>query len=111
MAWRRRILSGACPPGITSASKSLNARVSGGEIGRDRRLAPLAAKRPAFGRADDRDRGTGFTQRFERSGQFAVLEFVFDENRHPLSSQRRRVGHEDPPRGLYSRPPFGLRAR
>ncbi len=44
--------------------------------------------------------GTGFTQRVERSGQFAVFEFVFDENRHALSRQRRRVGHEDPPRGF-----------
>ena len=80
-------------------------RVSGGEIGCDRRFAPLAAKCPPLVGPDDRDRGTGFTQRFERSGQFAILESVFDENRHPLSSQRRRLSAMKILRGDYRQAP------
>ena len=65
-----------------------------GPTSRRRRRACRGTRRPR--RADDRDRRAGGSQRLERSGQLAIFEFVFDENRHALAGQTTAIARSQP---------------
>ncbi len=82
-----RILSGAWPPGMTSASKSFIRAAPAARSDVDDGVAALAAVLAPGRRPDDRDRRAGGAQRLERPGQLAILELVLDEHRDALAGE------------------------
>ncbi len=88
-----RILSGACPPGITTASKSPDLRRAGRDVRLHDGLAALArySAPPTVRRGVTVDAGRA--QRLERTRQLAIFEFIFDEHRDPFAGERRLRAH------------------